>query len=272
MNYYLKYAISFHRLLPKPNLKLMRERKRLFRSYKRFNFLDIPIFIISYNRLSYLQQLVNQLEKRNYRNIKIIDNASTYPPLIEYYKSIPYEVISLQDNDGHMSFWKNAVFDEYRDKLYVVTDPDVSILDETPNDFIEVFYRYLKKYPRLRKVGFSLRIDDIPDDAPLFEKVKKWESVYSRFKVPGKNAYIADIDTTFALYIPDYLAVSRRFFVALRTGYPYQVRHLPWYKKEDDITQEDIYYSNHRTNGFWDETAGTMTTEGKEAEKNRLDE
>ena len=263
MNFCIEYLKSFHRLLGITDLKLKKERENFFYQHKNYDWKNIPIFIVSYNRLSYLKKLVQQLENRGYVNIKIIDNASTYKPLLDYYDTVSYDIFRLKKNDGHMAFWKNDVFDYYRRDLYVVTDPDVSIIDECPNDFIQVFYRYLENYPRLRKVGFSLRIDDIPKEATLYDKVTKWEKAYTRFKIPFNNAYTADIDTTFALYLPDHLDCSRRFLTAIRTGYPYQLRHLPWYKIKDAITEEDRYYSKVKTNGFWNEIKGELTEEGK---------
>ena len=263
MSFFIEYAKSFHRLLGIFDKQLLQQRKEFFAEHENYNFIDVPIFIISYNRLSYLKSIIQQLSDRGFNNINIIDNASTYPPLLEYYDTLSYKIFRLKENGGHMVFWENDIFKEYRNDLYVVTDPDISILEECPDDFLRVFFKLLKKYPRLKKVGFSLRIDDIPHDASLYEQVTKWEKMYTKFKIPNKNAFTADIDTTFALYLPDYLDCSRHFITAVRTGYPYQVRHLPWYKKSDDITDEDIYYSNHRTNGFWDETHGDFTSEGK---------
>ena len=266
MNIYYEYLKSFHRLTGIIDQEIKQRRTDFFRSHNNIDFYNVPIFIISFNRLSYLENTISWLERKGYRNIKIIDNASTYPPLIEYYDKTPYEVFRLTKNQGHMVFWENEIFAKYREDLYAVTDPDVYPVEECPSDFVEVFYKLLMKYPRIKKAGFSLKIDDIPKDAPMYTEVNKWERAYNFFKVPGKELYTADIDTTFALYIPDELDISRRFHVAVRTGYPYQLRHLPWYKMPGDVTAEDIYYSEHRTNGFWDSTTGTRTGEGSDSD------
>ena len=262
MNIYFEYVKSFHRLLKFLDPRLKRKREEFFSSHNSINFFNIPIFIISYNRLSYLKNLITRLEEMGYTNLKIIDNASTYPPLLKFYESTKYEVIRLKKNGGHMVFWENEIFSKYRKDLYVVTDPDVVPIKECPNDFMEIFYGYLIKYPRLKKVGFSLKIDDIPKNAPLYKKVLKWEKPYNFFKIPRTNAYSADIDTTFALYIPDELDISRHFITAVRIGFPYQLRHIPWYKTEHDVDEEEKYYSTNRTNGFWDVTSGNRTGEG----------
>ena len=46
---------------------------------------NIPIIINNRNRLTYMKMLISSLEKRGYNNIYIIDNDSTYPPLLDYY-------------------------------------------------------------------------------------------------------------------------------------------------------------------------------------------
>ncbi len=266
MNLYFEYLKSFQRITGFVGREIRQKRAVFFKEHNKIDFYNIPIFIISFNRLSYLQGIISRLEEMGYKNLKIIDNASTYPPLLEYYNETNYEVFRMESNYGHMVFWKSEVFKKYREDLYVVTDPDVIPLDECPNDFVELFYKYLRKYPRIKKAGFSLKIDDIPKDAPLYTDVNKWERAYNFFKIPFKNAYTADIDTTFALYIPDSIDISRRFLVAIRTGYPYQLKHLPWYKMPNEVTEEDKYYSDHRTNGFWDATVGKRTGEGSESD------
>lgn len=262
MNFIYEYAKSLYRLIGISNRDLKRKREKFFNDHDNIDFFNIPIFIISFNRLSYISNIIHRLKEMGYTNIKIIDNGSTYKPLLEYYKNIDCEVFMLDGNYGHMAFWKCTEFEKYRNDLYVVTDPDISPIEECPNDFLKVFYSYLKRYPRINKVGFSLKIDDIPEDAPLHDDVLRWERAYNKFKIPFLNAYTADIDTTLALYLPDSLNKSRHFITAIRTGKPYQARHLPWYKRKEDITEEDIFYENNKTNGFWDLLNGHRSQEG----------
>lgn len=262
MNIIIEYIKALHRTLPVMNYQLYRERKEFFAKNNTRNFFDIPIFIISFNRLSYLENLITKLENMGYTNIKIIDNASSYPPLLEFYEKIPYKVFRLKENMGHMVFWKSELFNEYRKDLYVVTDPDILPLEDCPKDFMRVFYLYLKKYPKIKKAGFSLKIDDIPQNSKLYKEVMKWEKPYNLFHIPFTKACAADIDTTFALNLPDYLDVSRHFITAIRTNYPYQVKHIPWYVTENSkLTDEDLFYAAKRTNGFWDTVQGSKTDE-----------
>lgn len=243
----LKYLIK--RIICTNRLFNSKKRKEVF-SNKRAEGLDtIPIFIISFNRLSYLKTFIECMEKRGKTNIIIIDNASTYPPLLDYYKTIEYEVIYMDKNYGHTVFFDLPMFDKYKDDFYIVSDPDVIPVDECPNDFVERFFDLLEKYPHVKKTGFSLMLDDIPDDTILGEDAKRLEREANNIFHRKDNCYIASIDTTFALYPPKTLknmSLIPYSYSGMRTAHPYQARHLPWYKKVREITEEDIYYSQHK--------------------------
>lgn len=49
------------------------------------NYKNIPIIIISFNQYFYLKQLVDFLIQNKYTNIVIVDNNSSYPPLLKYF-------------------------------------------------------------------------------------------------------------------------------------------------------------------------------------------
>ncbi|MCQ2049608.1 MAG: glycosyltransferase family 2 protein [Candidatus Saccharibacteria bacterium] len=232
--------------------------RNVFEKQERMGVKNIPIFLISFNRLSFLQSMIKRLEEMDVKNIYIIDNFSSYPPLLDFYKSIPYKVFYMKKNEGQMVFWNNPLFDEYRKGFYVVSDPDIEPVENCPNDFIERFFYVLKKYPFVKKVGFSLKIDDLPVNNPMSESVAKWEKRFSRMYIKEDNAYYAPIDTTFALYVPDSIC-THRFGEAFRLGYPYQARHTPWYKDPTEVTDEDRYYVEHKTNGWWNVVEGKMT-------------
>ena len=72
--------------------------------------------------------------------------------------------------------------------------------------FVLDLIKTMEKYHfNICKVGFALRIDDLPQHYPLKEKVIKWEKQFWTKKVnKTDNIYYAEIDTTFALYKPFY--------------------------------------------------------------------
>lgn len=238
--------------------KIQNQRNAVFENQRKMGLDSIPIFLISFNRLSYIKSMISSLEKKRKKNIIIIDNASTYPPLLEYYESIPYKVIRLDTNWGFQVFWNNPMFEVYRKSFYIISDPDVEPIEECPSDFIEHFFDILYKHPLARKVGFSLKIDDLPENGILTKQVIKWEKKYNKTYIKKDSVFYAQIDTTFALYVPDDIAISS-LSESLRTAYPYQARHMPWYKNPQEITEEDKYYAEHKTNGWWNVVEGKMT-------------
>lgn len=208
------------------------------------NLKNIPIIINNFNRLTTLKKLIQSLEIRGYYNIKIIDNNSTYPELLEYYKTTKYKVYKLNKNIGFKALWKTKVFFLHMFDFFCYTDSDLEIVEECPDDFMNVFYNYLKSNPDVHKIGFSLKIDDLPDHFDKKNEVIEWESKFQQNKIDG-NFYIAPIDTTFALYRP----FSRRgkrdgSIKMIRTGHPYEIRHLPWYVNSNKLSKEEIYYLN----------------------------
>ncbi len=201
----------------------------------------IPIIINNFNRLECLQRLIKALEERGYSNIYILDNLSTYPPLLEWYKTCPYEVIRLDRNIGYQAIWESGVYERFKRSFYVYTDSDVVPDEECPEDFMHRFLKVLRKYPRCLKVGFGLRIDNLPDcfaqkDAVLANERRFWKEPM------GDGLFKAQIDTTFALYRPFCYGPANEHHLMIRTGEPYVARHLPWYADSAHFTDEDIYY------------------------------
>lgn len=207
---------------------------------------DIPIIINNYNRLTTLQALICFLEKCGYRNLFIIDNASTFPPLLEYYETCPYKVFRLKDNVGHLSLWKTDIYKEFIHNYYVYTDSDIVPCDECPADFLNYFLQVLLRYKYAAKVGFGLRIDDLPDHYHMKQSVIDWEGKFWVHEVE-KDLYRAPIDTTFALYRP-YAKKNANWYVEqYRTGGKYVAHHMPWYNNSNDLSLEEQYYINSCT-------------------------
>ncbi len=208
------------------------------------NLKSIPIIIISFNQLFYLKQLIDFLKKHNYNNIVIIDNNSTYKPLLEYFDEIePFVIIHrLKENHGHLVFWKiNELYKKYSKGYYVITDADINPILDCPDDFLGYFKKILDEDFKITKVGFSLKIDDIPNSNNHKEKIINWESKFWR-KYRGDGNFIADIDTTFALYRPKYKYNETLFLRACRTKHPYTARHGGWYVDTSNLTDEQKFY------------------------------
>lgn len=208
-----------------------------------FEFKKIPIIINSFNRLTYLKKLINALGAKGYHNIIILDNNSSYQPLLDYYDSIPYRVIKLNKNYGHFALWDSGLIDSFNDGFFVYTDPDVLPIESCSNSFMLKFLYALIRYPEYRKAGFGIKLDDLPDTYSKKYQVLSWESKFWSIPI-GNDLYKAHIDTTFALYEPFYDVdpYSKDFYNALRTGGSMLVQHLPWYVDSSNMSPEDKYY------------------------------
>ncbi|MBW6482600.1 MAG: glycosyltransferase family 2 protein [Vicingaceae bacterium] len=209
------------------------------------NPFSIPIIIISFNQLFYLQQLIDFLLKRGFTSIVIVDNNSNYQPLLDYFNLIEQNknitIHRLKENYGHLVFWENElIFKKYSKGFYVVTDADILPLTTAPKNFMRLFLKLLVKTKEITKVGFSLYLDDIPDSNPNKTTIVNWEKQFWLKK--HKKHFDASIDTTFALYRPNYKRTEASFLSAIRTNTPYTARHGGWYLNPKELTEEQKHY------------------------------
>ena len=208
----------------------------------------IPVIIINYNQLFYLKQLISFLEQKKTKNIIVLDNNSTYPPLLDYYNEIDNKVTihRLTENLGHLVLWKKRdIFKKYTKGFYVLTDADIVPNSNLKEDYLNRLLEILLKYKTKNKVGLALKIDNIPNSFTLKENVINWESKFWVNELE-KNVFDAGTDTTFALYWPksdrliNYLYPS--FFDALRVGGDYTATHGGWYIDHENLTEEQKFY------------------------------
>lgn len=213
----------------------------------------IPIIIISYNQLEYLQKLVDFFLKRGFTNIVIIDNCSTYQPLLEYLDKIKNQVhVERQTtNKGYRVFFESPeLIRKYAKGYYILTDPDIIPNPDLPNDFLnDLISKLEQNFNKVCKVGFALDLKNIPDTYPQKDKVIKWESKYWVAQIE-KDIFLADIDTTFALYKPQYPLHFRNvdFYKALRFGGSYTCEHMGWFVDPQNYSDEQRYYHHNAGN------------------------
>lgn len=208
---------------------------------------DIPVVINNRNRYTYLLRLIGWLEEAGMKKIIILDNDSTYPPLLGYYARTPHRVVKLGANVGHHALWKSELYKEIESGFYIYTDPDMVPVDDCPKDLVAYLLRQLAKYSPIEKIGIGLKIDDLPDHYSGKQKVLEWESRYWTLPV-ADGIYNAEVDTTFALYRP-FTNGAQWVAPAYRTGPPYIAYHLPWYENSADPGEENAYYAKHVRQG-----------------------
>src|ERR1039458_8386256 len=209
--------------------------------------MNVPVFIINHNRLTSTRQLIDWLLDAGTEQITILDNKSTYAPLLDYYESLPERVtwFSMGGNLGRLCFWTKQLY-KVQDTPYIITDADCVPSAGCPKDLVGKLVELLKQFPNAGKVGTGLRIDNLPDFYTRKAEVISWESKYWQ-KRACAGAFYANIDTTFALYPAHAEWCNHEGNV--RTDFPYVVEHLPWYVDDANPSEEERYYREHVVRG-----------------------
>ena len=206
---------------------------------------NINIVINNRNRLTTTKKMVEKLLSIN-RNeqIIIIDNGSTYPPLLEWYNKIIDTVnIRFHKNEGHLALWATGLYKELGE-YFIYTDADIILPDNLPLDWKEIMFNIMMKYPEYKKIALGLRIDDLPEHYLFKYQVKRNEGRWWLQEVEA-NLYKADTDTTFSLMknfgdncYPS-LRICREDLIC---------RHHGWYLCLDNLDDEEKYYLDHLQN------------------------
>jgi hypothetical protein len=207
------------------------------------------IILNNFNRYQVFTEFFAWLETlEGKKSYLILDNNSTYKPLLNYYQQLEklscVQVLRLGYNSGIKGI-ADIAYALKNIQYFIVSDVDLLPYPNTPKDFIAKMRQKLDQYPHINHVGASLEIEDIPEYFILYNQVKKWESQHwlPQAQKIDDEAYIANIDTTFAMY----RNASRilEYGPALRLDRPYTLKHYDWYINPDNISEELWYYINH---------------------------
>lgn len=211
--------------------------------------MTIPIVIINYNSLTFLKSFVFQIHDLT-DHIIILDNCSTYPPLLEYYESlkddenVKFTIHRFSENFGHKVYYMKS---ELLPSIYFLSDPDLKLPDisreELQNNFLNVSERF-----NAHKVGCALDLDDCDRfiKGSYGQLFMSCETGYYKNKINndmGLELYTAPIDTTFCLVNQN---ISNDFHI--RIGGDYKAKHLPWYQdylKHNIPMAELQYWAKH---------------------------
>jgi FkbM family methyltransferase len=211
-----------------------------------------PIVVISYNNYKYVDNTLKQilkLNKKYYKNIKILDNCSTCEETINYLKNVDVDVIINKTNNGP---WINTttnsdIYHSLPDK-FILTDPDLELNENIPFNFIETLSYLSDKY-KCNKIGFAL---DLSDFDKMYQtnyifghNTYNWEIRHWINKLEDENyeLYRVPIDTTFCLINKKQINNDNN---CLRIAGNFTAKHLPWY------INNKVYnvYENYKTNSI----------------------
>jgi hypothetical protein len=190
----------------------------------------------------------------------VIDNASTYPPLLDFYNSPAMESIQLVRsgvNLGPEAFWRldfHLLPSVTQFGRYILTDADVVPDPDCPLDLVRKMHDVADRFPEPgAKVGPAIRIDDLPACYAQRDHMRMCESDYWRRRYPEGDCWNAAIDTTMALYSAGWTRwplAEQGGVPHVRLDFPYVVQHKPWYSDSTNPTEEERYYRAHVAPGF----------------------
>jgi hypothetical protein len=199
---------------------------------------NLKVVINNRNRLSTTKKLVEDLLDRNTNFIWIIDNDSTYPPLLDWYNKIPKEVsVFKYYNVGHLALFSTGLINSIEEEWCFYTDSDIELNPKMPVDYQQQMLDIAIQL-NCKKIGLALSVSDIPDHYRFKQQVLRNEDKWWQEEV-SPNIFKADTDTTFSLI----KKVDQ--FQSYRIAGDFTCKHIPWYFNIDNLDEEETYYLNN---------------------------
>lgn len=239
---------------------------------------SLPVFVNSFNQLTYLRDTVNWLHDHGFRNITVLDNASSYAPLLAYFETESFKsratLVALGDNIGPRRSLLEAQRRIEPNAAFIFTDPD--FLLPTPPDplFLTRMFDWGHRFEKI-KVGLALDVSESEDfkDIRLSaafnnRTIREWERKFWRHALE-ENVYAAAVDTTFFLHVPSNDPAAKTLaeygkrqarVPALRIAGPgFIAKHRPWYVDDGQSEEERTFYINQVS------TLATWSNDAKKA-------
>ena len=212
---------------------------------------EIPIVIISWNNLFFVRKFIDQVT-RFPNPIIVLDNCSTYQPLLAYLNEIKNERITvhlLDQNYGHTVY---KTLPHLLPRIYIISDPDLELHPDMPSNVSDQLLALSNKY-KAGKIGLALDISDHDKfiEGSYGKLVYQIESGYYQNSVVDSDytLYNAPTDTTFCLVNLDYPAETQ-----LRVGGSFTAKHLPWYNNylRDNVPRDEleVWISNNKSSSI----------------------
>lgn len=226
----------------------------------------IPLVINSYNQLYYVKNFIDTFRKNGFNNIYVIDNCSTYPPLLDYYNQLQEQRIATiffyERNLGpHYFFVKKLYRLLFEGCPFLYSDPDLHYTVIAENFLSRLFD--ISRHFGVFKVGSALTLPDQsqikkPEHRFTIEGVTysllEWESRFWKETV-DKDVYQAEIDTTLHLFNTEFYDEkihSLDLITGLRVaGAGFEAVHLPWFLWDPCPLEELEYYQRGARFSNW---------------------
>lgn len=224
----------------------------------------VPVFVNSFEQPTYLRNMLDWLHANRFGRVIVLDQASSYPPLLDYYASEAFRerahLVRLGKNVGPRAALDILPQLVRENGFHIFTDPDLDMPDRVAPDFLTRLIALARRY-NARKVGVALDISDpsaFHDRKVKFSRnhpagrVEEWEGQFWDTALEP-DVYAAAVDTTFHLHNPQATLSARQALRKWRgkrhvyreirvAGAGFVARHLPWYRDDGCPAEEKAHY------------------------------
>ena len=223
----------------------------------------VPLVINVFNQFHYLKCMVDQFQAHGFRNILILDNNSSFPPLLDYYTELnarhAANVIFYGQNRGpHYFFVRNIYQHLLESTPFLYTDPDLGWNAISPT-FLSRLFDLSNKYS-LFKVGCALTVPTsttAKPDLPHFSfdnqsySVAQWEAQYWQ-ELAEPDVYKAPVDTTMHLFHPKFYERGSALITGVRVaGEGMEAIHWPWFNTDTCPAEEREFFRAQTRHSSW---------------------
>lgn len=221
----------------------------------------LPVIICVFNQYTYLKNLISKLNQNGFFNIYVLDQKSTYQPLINYLKDNNgknFTVFYESMNYGPHNFFVERKYQVFSGMPFLYTDPDIDFNYLAPN-FLTKFFELSNLY-KVFKVGSALYI---PKDSEIKPGISLFGNQGNKISVENHErqfwvseiqtgVYNSPIDTTLHVFFPEYYKEEQPLITGLRVGLDgFVIKHLPWHK-DDPMPEDELnFYLQEAKHNSW---------------------
>lgn len=207
----------------------------------------VPVFVTTFGRTGMLFRCLYSLERAGFELLKVVDNTGELPPLLTLTDHLAV-VFPADNQHKHHAAWKLGLVPT--DRYYIVTEEDIAIDPECPDDLVERLISTLEANPSIPKLGLRIRTDVPRECEERWSASLNHERAWNLARQIAPGVLDFPVDTHFAMHRPGDVT-SGMDISGARLDAPYQCIHQPWMNPVP-TDEEAAYYA--RVGEDWNAT------------------